>query len=187
MMLIFATLALSAFLQAQDDPAGRAREFVGKLRSDKLEEREEAARKLKDLGNAALPEVEKAAQSADAEVAERARSLLKVIRLRLRLTPNLVARIPNVVERLASGDEHSWTALFLEIAPDVTVEDDLPGTRARPSSRECLRLHTYTYSHPVHSSTHPDKGKNLPLKAEDVKVLIVPAIRAATPEERQEV
>jgi HEAT repeat protein len=180
-MLAFATLALSAFLQAQDDPARRARELVEKLRSDRLEEREEAARKLKDLGNAALPELENAAQSADIEVSERSRSVLKVIRLRLRLTPNLVARIPNVVDRLASGDGHSWTALFLEISDQVTIEDDLPDTRARPSRRECMKLHTYTLP-------HPDKGKNLPLKGEDVRALIVSAIRAAnSPEEREEV
>jgi hypothetical protein len=94
-----------------------------------------------------------------------------VIRLRQRLTPNLVAHIPNVVDRLASGDDHSWTALFLEIAEKVTIEDDLPDTAARPSRRECVKLHTYTLP-------HPDTGRALPLKGEDVRALILPAIRA---------
>jgi len=180
-MLTLATLALFAFLQAQDDPARRARELVEKLCSDRLEEREDAARKLKDLGNDALPELEKAAQSGEIELAERSRSVLKVIRVRQRLTPNLVARIPRVVERLASGDGHSWTALFLEIADNITIEDDFPDTRAGSSRRERVRVHTYTLP-------HPDKGKILLLKGEDVRTLILPALRAAkSPEERREV
>ena len=180
-LVTFATLAFFTFLQAQDDPARPARELVEKLRSDRLEEREEAARKLKDLGSAALPELEKAAQSADIEVSERSRSVLKVIRLRLRLSPNLVARIPDIVERLLSGGDHSWTAVFLDISDKVTFEDDPTDIGPRRSKREGVKSRTFTLS-------HPDKGKDLPLKGEDVRALLLPAIRAAkTPAERDEV
>jgi HEAT repeat protein len=180
-MLTLTALTFSAFLHAQDDPARRAQELVEKLRSDRLEVREDAARKLKDLGTAALPELEKAAQSADVEVSERSRSVLKVIRLRLSLTPNLVAKVPDVVERLTSGDGHAWTVLFLEIADKVTFEGDLPDTWAGSSRRERVKKQTFTV-------THPDKGKDLPLKGEDVRTLMLPSLRAArSPEERQEV
>jgi hypothetical protein len=56
---------MHALLVPQSEPARRARELVDNLRSDKTEEREEAARKLRDLGKGALTEIEKAAQDPD--------------------------------------------------------------------------------------------------------------------------
>jgi HEAT repeat protein len=169
--------------QVQEDTTLRARELVAKLGSDRVEEREEAARKLEDLGSAALPELEKAVRSADVELSERSHLLLKRIRIRLRLTPNLVARIPGIVERLASGDDHAWTAAFLEMADRITVEQDPPDTAARPAGGKGMNRHTHTVTLP-----HPDVGKALPLKGEDARVFVLPAILASkTAEERDSV
>jgi hypothetical protein len=61
---------------------------IDKLRSDKVEEREEAARKLKEMGKAALPELQKARGDKDPEVASRARYLAQVAALREKLSPD---------------------------------------------------------------------------------------------------
>jgi hypothetical protein len=69
--ILVATLAL---LAVQDGAGRRAGELIEKLRSDKVDEREDAERKLKDLGKSAAGELERAARDADAEVATRGRS-----------------------------------------------------------------------------------------------------------------
>src|SRR2546422_8927617 len=114
-MIILPALALWSLLQAQSDPARQARELVGQLRSESFDERQEATRKLKVLGRAALPELEKAAKDPDAEVAERARNLLRVIPVREVLSTRFSEVIPGVEERLAFGDEHTWTKVLLEV------------------------------------------------------------------------
>lgn len=50
-----------------------------KLRSDAVEERDEAARKLKTLGAAALPALKELSKSADADLASRAREIVDAI------------------------------------------------------------------------------------------------------------
>src|SRR5687768_3913211 len=66
-----------------------ADELVQRLRSGNVEERAAAAERLKELGAAARPVLEKAAKDADAEVAGRARTLLDLLRLKERLGPRL--------------------------------------------------------------------------------------------------
>lgn len=105
---------LSALASTQDDPSKQARDLIEKLRSDRIEDREEATRKLKDLGKLALQELEKAARNPDAEVAGRAKRIAQVIEIREQLTPNLLKILPGLEERLALGDIHTWTAALLE-------------------------------------------------------------------------
>src|SRR5437870_437423 len=129
-MKIAAALALWTLLHAQDDPSRQARELVEKLRSDQIDERDEAARKIKELGKVAIPELEKAAKNPDAEMSERAKLLLRFIEIRERLTPNLLKEIPAAADRLATGDDHAWTRIFLE-----AVARDQNGVRLHPSLR----------------------------------------------------
>jgi|ERR1041384_6763196 hypothetical protein len=87
--MIFAALALTAVFEPQDDAARQARELTEKLRSDKIEEREDAARRLKILGKAAVPELEKAERGKDIEVSLRAKKILDDILCR---TPEIALK-----------------------------------------------------------------------------------------------
>lgn len=101
-------LFLTAWLAAQDPAA-----LVEKLRSGGLEEREEAAQALQALGRAAAPALEKAAADPDAEVASRARALLRRLQVVDLLGPDLVKHAPEVVERL---DKDKAPALLKELS-----------------------------------------------------------------------
>ena len=96
MHAIFRIAAAMALFAAQDDPTKRARELVEKLSSDQVELRDEAVRKLKELGKAAIPELEKAAQGREGEAAARARMILRVFEIRGQLTPTLLRTKPGV-------------------------------------------------------------------------------------------
>jgi len=82
---IVLTLIAALLLPLQD-----ARELIQKLQSDKAGERDDAGRKLKELGDAAIPELESASKGKDPEVAARARALLRAIEIRRKLTPKLL-------------------------------------------------------------------------------------------------
>src|SRR5258706_7371513 len=125
-MIKLPVLGLCVLLLAQSDPTRQVQELIDGIRPDKIDERDQAAKKLKELGKSALPELEKAAESGDRDLSARARLLLKVIPIRSRLSANLIAQVPGIDDRLASGDAHTWTTAFLEFANQVTVEADLP-------------------------------------------------------------
>ena len=72
-----------------------------KLRSDDIKEREAAMRQLKELGRAAVPELEKAAKDPETEVAGRARFLLRLFAVRDLITPGLKKAMPGIEEQLA--------------------------------------------------------------------------------------
>jgi HEAT repeat protein len=117
------SLLLATMLLLQDKTA---EQLIDKLRSDKVEEREEAARKLKEMGKAALPELEKARGDKDPEVASRARYLVEVAALREKLSPYLRNVLPGVEDRLAAGG-HAWTEVLLEV-----MRKDKKGERKYP-------------------------------------------------------
>lgn len=71
---------------AQDQPPQQARAFIEKLRSEDVEDRDEAEARLKEMGRAAVSELEKATKDKDPEVAARADALLFAI---LRRIPTL--------------------------------------------------------------------------------------------------
>lgn len=101
-------LLLVLFLQ--EDPA----KLVERLSSERVEERDEAERKLLGLGPSALPALEKAARDRDAEVAGRAARLVRILKNRETLSPRLRAAFPGIEERLEAGDDREWLRLFLE-------------------------------------------------------------------------
>lgn len=73
MMLILAVLLL------QDDAAKQVAEQIEKLRSDQIEERDAAAKKLREIGKPAVEPLKKAASDDDKEFALRAKRLLELI------------------------------------------------------------------------------------------------------------
>jgi HEAT repeat protein len=103
-MLIVSLLV--CLLQADDAPS-----LVEKLRSEKPEERTAAALKLKELGRAAVPALERASREPDLELAEQAKYLLKVIPLREKLTPEIFQVLPQLEERLVRGE---WTGALMD-------------------------------------------------------------------------
>jgi HEAT repeat protein len=109
-------LTLAIFLSTlQEEPAKRAQELIAKLRSERIEDRNEAARKLKELGRAALPALKKAASDPDPEVSRRASFLGKAIEIAETLTPVVKTVIPDLDDRLASASPHEWTEIFLTL------------------------------------------------------------------------
>jgi len=74
MRFILATLACS-FPAGQDE----VRDLIEKLRSDRIEDRDDAIRKLEDKGKVAVPALEKLLQDPDAEMRQRARRMLDEI------------------------------------------------------------------------------------------------------------
>ena len=79
------------------------------MRSDKVEEREEATKKLRILGKAADVELKKATQDRDPEVSARARMLLRRLEIQAKLSSTFRKTFPGVEDRLAGGDDHAWT------------------------------------------------------------------------------
>jgi len=65
----------------QEDVQRSVRELLRKLRSDQVEERAEAQKKLQEIGAPAILELAKAVQDSDADYAARAAALLKAISL----------------------------------------------------------------------------------------------------------
>jgi hypothetical protein len=108
-------LLLAPHLLGQDDPARQAADLVRKLGSDKADEREEGIRKLKALGKAALPALEKAARDPDEEVSARARDLLRRIALRDSLSLREKQLLPGIEDRLDPDQPLRWTQAFLEL------------------------------------------------------------------------
>src|SRR5687768_14942102 len=92
----------------QDDPA----RLIEALRAPDVEQREAATRKLKDLGERAVPALEKAADDPDQEVAGRVRFLLRRAAVAARIGDTLRQAVPGVEDRLAAGD-HAWTQVWM--------------------------------------------------------------------------
>jgi HEAT repeat protein len=107
-------IVLSVLVSAHSSSSPQARELVDRLRSEKVEDRDDAASKLKALGKAAIPELEKASKDPDADLRILALQLLRVIELQDRLSPELRKAFPGLEERLATGDDQVWAQTLLE-------------------------------------------------------------------------
>src|SRR5678815_3412950 len=104
---------LAAFFlicRVQDPPD--LRDLIEKFRSDSVEERDRAGRAIKEFGEAAIRPLENAAKGTDAELSARVGHLLRVIRVRLSMTPALLKARPGIDERLAESDDLAWTEEF---------------------------------------------------------------------------
>ncbi len=124
----------------QDDPAARAQGLIERLRSGAVEEREEAARRLREMGPAAVPALNKAAEDRDAEVAARARHALKWIEIRGWLPDELARSSPRLIDRLASGEDEAWTEAFLHLANEAPDIHSLTlRNRLRPMAERAVR------------------------------------------------
>ncbi len=112
----------------QADGAKQAAEWVEKLRSERIEEREEAVQRLREWGKPALPLLDKATRDADAELAARAARLLEVITIDLSVTPRLRKLRADIADRILAKDAAVCARVFLEAAereknPEINRED----------------------------------------------------------------
>lgn len=108
-------LALAVFeLAAPVQEAGAVQDLIDRLGADRVEDREEAERRLKSVGRPAVPGLARAAEDPDPEVAGRARRILRAVEAKVRLTPELLRAMPGIEDRLAEGLEPAWTKAFLE-------------------------------------------------------------------------
>jgi outer membrane lipoprotein-sorting protein len=89
---------LAAVLLMQDKSA---EQLVDQLRSDKVEERNKAARELKKLEEAALPALEKAARDPDTDVSRSAKEILTELRSTLdaRLAEKAFRKIEETIDK----------------------------------------------------------------------------------------
>src|SRR6185503_21361813 len=110
--LAFAAVLL--LLPQDQDAARELRDLIERLGSDVIEERDRASRRLRRLGKAAVPELEKAARGADAETALRASALLRVIEILGRLSPKVKEALPDLEERFL--DLENRTEEFVKVA-----------------------------------------------------------------------
>lgn len=116
--------------QPSSDDKAAIRRLIDRLGSDDFRVREEATRKLKALGEKALPQVEKAVQSADAEVRRRAQRIAAHLReqKRQRVLREILAEasfrpIDRAIERMAMRAEfdkpENWER-FIRLADAMT-------------------------------------------------------------------
>lgn len=117
--MIVAMSFILLLLVAAPQAASEAEAFVEKLGSERVEERDEASHRLRELGKAAVPVLKKAAAGADREVALRAAQLLNDIALPEPGETDLVIRISN------DGKCRIQDKLFADFSEEVDGKVDL--------------------------------------------------------------
>ena len=149
-------LFLILFLGPQD-PKGEIQKLIDRLGAERIEERQETSSRLRQVGRRALPELRKAARNDnDPEIAKQARFLVHLIGIEAEFTPRFRALLPRAADRLARGDDHVWTEVFLEAAwerggirpyPSLVSEDleplaasALKGVRTTDEIRQVCQL-----------------------------------------------
>lgn len=114
----------------QNDPTPQPRDLVVKLRSEKVDERDEASEKLLLLGEKARTALQAIENDSDREVAARARDLLARLDLRRRLGPALLEAISDIDRRLAGRGDKDWTAVLLEVTEQKLSRRRFPKLRS---------------------------------------------------------
>lgn len=125
-----------ALLVALQEPPEDITKLVQALRSEAPAKREEAARKIRALGRAAVPELEKALKDTDPEVAGRARDLLAAIekdereRREARASEELKACLARIGEAKALEDPKAKAAKYEEaLASARRIASEGKGTK----------------------------------------------------------
>ena len=95
-------------------PQEDAKSLIEKIRTGSVLEREEASHRLKEMGKAAAPELEKVTQDPNPEVSGIAKKLLALLKLRDTLPAGLMKAVRGIEDRLAFGGDAEWTRAFLE-------------------------------------------------------------------------
>lgn len=83
--MVCVMLLATLLVRNQDDLSSRARPLIEKLRSERIEEREDALRELRKLGRDVLPLLRKMAQDPELEFAGRVQTAIRAIDLREKL------------------------------------------------------------------------------------------------------
>jgi len=109
MNLVVVTL-LSLGVQQEGDAVAK---LIERLKSDSIADREDAANALRSMGSRAAPALSKASAGRDVELAARAKALLRVMEVDGRLTAGLKKAMPELADRLATGEPHAWTEAFI--------------------------------------------------------------------------
>lgn len=121
-------LLVTAQAGSQGEPnPERIQQFINQFRSTDARKREEAEALLRNMGQAAIPELELAAKDPDPEVASRAAQLIRDHIVRSTLGPELAKSMPGAAQRLIQGDAHTWTEIFLEATDERSLA--YPGLR----------------------------------------------------------
>jgi HEAT repeat protein len=100
--------------------------LVEELSADRIEAREQAATRLKELGELSVPRLEAAVAGPDPEKAGRAREILRRISIQRALGERLLRAIPHLEDRLAGGTDRTWTEVFLEVKATSGTEASPP-------------------------------------------------------------
>ncbi len=91
-------------------PRKSVAEWVQELSNDKFGVRENATKKIWEIGDAALPDLEAAASTGDPETAYRARELIR--KIELHLTPDTDPEVMRLVERYAKASTDEKQSLL---------------------------------------------------------------------------
>ena len=103
-------------LAAQEQPSqDEIRALVEKWRSESVVERDEAERRLRRFGEAALPELKKALADRDAEVSGRARHLVRIIEVRRKISPDIRRLLPDLKPEVVAGGSDLLLDLLVRV------------------------------------------------------------------------
>src|SRR6185295_6421901 len=107
---------------AGDESGDEMRRLVARLRSDRIEEREAAALRIREAGPAVLPELRRAEQDPDPEISQRAARLARLVDAARILGARVFRKMPEAEALLASPVDHDWTEVFFAAAamPGIT-------------------------------------------------------------------
>src|SRR5262245_49705188 len=132
-------LAAAVVLAAAEPPPqpGAVRSLVEKLGSPEFSEREEATKRLEELGAAALEELRPACKSEDPEVARRAQDLVRKIERRL---ANEQALAPTLVE--LDAKDAPLDAVLADLSKQAKCEVVIGGTGLRALAERKVSVST---------------------------------------------